>query len=364
MSLPLECSVVVTTKDRSPVLRGALEALIQQDVAADRFEIIVVDNGSTDDTKGLVESFCARWPHVRYVFEPVPGPASGRNAGIRIAKGRILAFCDDDVRVVVHWMRSLLNAFGEHPDTDACAGRILPRWQGEPPQWLTRDHWVGPLALQDYGDKPFFLDSSHPLALAAANLAIRREALDAIGAFSPAFQRAEDTELLVRLWRAGSHCLYVPEMLSFAEVEPERLTKAYHRSWHRANGKWTAAMQWAEAVDRGGRLLATPLQGPALYGVPAFILREFLTVAWRWTRATALRRRDEALMREYRLRYLSGYIRSRAHTYVAGPHPSPAREIGAFLAALWRRKVKRGPASAAADREAPPARDRQREPGT
>ena len=341
MDQPLQCSVVLTTRNRSGTLAGALDALVAQDAPSGVFEVIVVDNGSTDDTHQVVESYSSRFSQVHYVYEAVPGPASGRNAGIARARGTLLAFTDDDVRVAGNWVTTIAETFAAHADVDACAGRILPDWRGAPPDWLTREHWVGPLALQDYGDQPFWVDASRPLAIAAANLAIRASVLASIGPFSLALKRAEDTELLVRLWRAGGRCMYVPGMVAIAEIQPERLTKAYHRWWHGANGEWTSAMHLAEAIDRDGRLLDRPLEGPTLYGVPAFVCRELLRVSRRWALASTLRRRGEALKHEYRLRYLSGYIRRRYNVYVASRHPKLGQEIGRFVVALWRRKSGR-----------------------
>ncbi len=211
--------------------------------------MIVVDNGSTDDTPAVVAEYRDRCPSVRYAFEPTPGPAAARNAGVALAKADIVAFTDDDIRPTTAWLRSLVRTFASKPDIDCCGGRILPVWPGPLPGWLTKDHWTGALALQDYGDEPLAIGVHRPLSLASANLAIRRSTLLASGGFDADYKYAEDTELLLRLWRAGFHCLYVPEAVVFADVQPERLTKRYHRRWHRRNGWWAARMRLEESFD-------------------------------------------------------------------------------------------------------------------
>ena len=95
---------------------------------------------------------------------------------------------------------------------------MLPEWKSEPPEWLTREHW-SPLALQDYGDEPFYVNAENPLCLVSANLAFRREVFSRIGPFAPELQRVkdgigsmEDLELLTRYWRAGGESLYLPSL--------------------------------------------------------------------------------------------------------------------------------------------------------
>lgn len=346
MDEPVRCSVVVTTYNRSDLLADALRSLVSQQADTPKYEIIVVDNGSTDGTPAVVASFAASSAcAVHYEYEPLRGPSNGRNTGIRHAVGSILAFIDDDVRATPGWVAEIVKTFEAHAEVDALAGRILPEWQDAPPKWLTRDHWVGALALQEYGEEPFVIDASHPLAVAAANLAVRRTAIDRIGLFSTGLMRAEDTDLLMRLWQAGGRCLYVPRVLAIAPIDPARMTKAYHRWWHRTNGNWTARLRLAEMIARDGRLLPEPLEGPKFYGIPSHVFREFLTVVSRWMVSIAAGAPARALRHEYRLQFLLGYIRSTfaAHKKIAQPGKWP-REAATFAAALLRRKLGRAPA--------------------
>src|ERR1044072_3731378 len=111
-----DISAVITTYNRSEMLAAALEPLLGQDAGGVRYEVVVVDNKSTHNTRATVESFINKGnPNLRYVFEPKQGIAHGRNAGIAAAKGDIIAFTDDDVVVTDNWIATIKQAFDENP---------------------------------------------------------------------------------------------------------------------------------------------------------------------------------------------------------------------------------------------------------
>src|ERR1700751_3257091 len=111
------------------------------------FEILVVDNNSSDHTRPLVQSLAAQNPEkLKYLFEPKQGLSYGRNTGIVAAKASIIAFTDDDVRVAADWVHRIKSGFDANPDIDFLGGKVVPRWPTEPPCWLTRANW-SPLAL-------------------------------------------------------------------------------------------------------------------------------------------------------------------------------------------------------------------------
>lgn len=302
-------SVVVSTFNRAEMLRQALDSLTSQAESTPAFEVIVVDNNSTDHTRRVVEQSgrSSRWP-VRYVSELRQGLSHARNAGIAVATATIVAFTDDDVAVSPGWVEAIDTTFAARPDVQCLGGRTLPLWPSPPPGWLTAQHWVGPLALQDYGSQPLIIDASRPLCLAGANLAFRRSVFDEIGLFSVEFPRAQDTELLLRMYRAGFRSLYVPEMVVQARVAPDRLTKAYHRRWHTNIGRCNARMRFYELSDP---VLGLRQQVPNLtrvFGVPLFAIRQLASALWKWSASTALGRESDAFRHETRARALASYM--------------------------------------------------------
>ena len=142
----MDVSVIVPTFNRASSLDALLADLKAQSGDA-RFEILVADNGSADDTRDVVERHASDDHRIRYLFEPTPGASCARNAGIAAASAPILAFIDDDVRPRRDWVWSIVRAFAAHPEVDCIGGRVEPRWPVPPPRWLTPAHWP-PLALQ------------------------------------------------------------------------------------------------------------------------------------------------------------------------------------------------------------------------
>lgn len=302
----VELSVVLCTFNRSGLLPSALSALVAQ-VDAPPYEVVVVDNNSTDETPQVAARFAAGG-RVRLVHEPVQGLSHARNRGVAEAAADILAFTDDDVRVAPTWVRSIADAFAAHPEVDMVGGKVEPEWQAAPPPWLRDTGWA-PLALVDYGDEPFRIAAEAPVCLIGANVAVRRRALERLGGFSPRLQRVgdgigstEDHELQTRLLQAGASALYDPRIAARAVVPRERLSKRYHRAWHRGHGRFYARMRdpWFESSRRG-----------TVLGVPAHVFRSTLAEATAWAASLARGRRSAAFAHELKLRFLTAFALER-----------------------------------------------------
>lgn len=304
-------TVVLSTHNRAHLLRPSLEALLAQSPGTPPYEVIVVDNNSTDETAAVVSSLAVTGtPELRYLFEGRQGLSHARNAGVAAAASDIVAFTDDDVSVDPHWVGVIATTFAECPEIQCLGGRTLPLWPSPPPRWLTPRHWIGPLALQDYGSAPMIVDARRPRCLAGANFAFRRKVFDTIGGFSPEFPRAQDTEFLLRLYRTGFRALYIPEMLAHARVQPDRLTKAYHRRWHSNIGRFNALMQFEELGDPILGLRDGVPRLRRIFGVPAFAVRLWGVEIWRWLKESVMGRESEAFLHENRARSLASYMRA------------------------------------------------------
>jgi len=323
-------SVVITTYNRSSSLSRAMHSVLgQRSAGADTLELIVVDNNSTDDTRMVVQEMAAADPRVRYVFEPRQGSSFGRNAGIHKARGPIVAFTDDDICVGADWVESIRRGFRDYPRAAAVGGRVLPIWPAPPPLWLTRDFWA-PLALIDYGNEPIVVAKEHPICLVTANAAFRSDALAAAGGFAATFQlgahgilgSVEDHELELRLLRAGLQMVYDPRIVVHAEVQPNRLERAYHRRWHTGHGHFHAML-------RSERMEDTRIG--TLFGVPAHMYRQALADVIGWTPAAATGDRDGAFRHELRLRFFGGFFRTRRGEFLERPRPARRGEVRRLL---------------------------------
>jgi glucosyl-dolichyl phosphate glucuronosyltransferase len=314
---PPSVSVVICTYNRADLLPAALEdVLAQNDPQTPAFELLVVDNNSTDSTRAVVERAEARDGRVRYLRETKQGLSHARNAGIAAACAPVIAFTDDDVRVGPDWLSTIMRTMREYPGVSVVGGKVLPVWPAPPPPWLTAEHWA-PLALVDYGEQPVRVDAGNPLCLVGANLAIVRSAFDLVGTFAANVQRVRDTvgssedhEFLLRLFGAGGFGIYDPAIVIHANVQPDRLERGYHRRWHRGHGHFHAVMRpaYLERSNTG-----------RLFDVPAHLYRTAVRDAVGW--ATAKLRRDDtaAFSREVRLRFFSGFFRTRRRQFVALP---------------------------------------------
>lgn len=338
MSEQFDISVVISTYNRCDMLPGALESVLAQDARGVSYEVLVVDNNSTDRTKEVVESFINRGAaNLRYVFEGKQGLSHARNTGIAESRAPLIVFTDDDVRAAPDWVLKIKRAFDEHPEVDFVGGKVLPDWQSEPPQWLTRKHWE-PLAITDYGDTEFYVDTERPLCLVGANLAFRRQIFDQIGLFNPNLQRVkdgvgsmEDHEFLLRAWAKGLRGLYVPGIVMNAEVQTNRLTKEYHRRWHTGHGHFYALMRDRE-MERGDA---------RLFDVPAHLYRQALADTLGWLKQTLLANEELALEHENSLRFFKGFFRQRRKEFKSKTKRNVASELAHFLQTLASSKLNR-----------------------
>jgi glycosyltransferase involved in cell wall biosynthesis len=334
-----DISVVITTFNRSEMLPAALESVLHQECGTARYEVIVVDNNSTDGTKQIVERYIAQGHrNLRYLFEPRQGVSHARNRGVTNLRAPIVAFSDDDVRVAKDWIANIKREFDEHPEVDYVGGKILPHWKTAPPAWLTRDHWWA-LALLDYGDQRFYVDGDNPLCLPTANASFRSELFEQFGLFSPEFSGREDHEFLLRLWRSGSRGLYSPSVVVTAEVQNERLRKTYHRKWNTTTGRFNSLMRLNEIMGPDGRIVGEPPNQLTMFGVPGFVYRGLIEEGLGWLTATLSFRNAAALRNKNAVWYLIGYISKRYQQNEAHREHSRIAEIGIFLNYLLRKKL-------------------------
>ena len=330
-------SVIMCTYNRADLLGGAVESILAQGPGTPKYELIVVDNNSSDHTRAVVERYLGDTRcRVRYLFEGKQGLSHARNAGIEAAASDVVAFTDDDVVVAPDWVATIEAAFAAHPEIDCIGGKVLPRWAETPPSWLTRDHWA-PLALVDRGERPIEASDSLRLCFVGANLAVRRRVFDAVGLFAPRLQRVkdgigstEDHEFLLRVYATGRRGLYVPELVVTAEVQNDRLTQAYHRRWHRGHGHFCAVMQ-----------LVKPVPGVAtMFGVPSYFFRELLSDMMKAARSRLRLDKAGAFVHENAVRWGINYIKTARKLAVQGG-ASSSGEVVRFLRDFVLSKLRR-----------------------
>jgi glycosyltransferase involved in cell wall biosynthesis len=326
-----DISVIICTYNRCDILPKALKSVLSQKSGDTRYEVLIVDNNSTDQTRQVCESFLLEGHHnLRYIFEAKQGISHARNAGIANARAPILAFTDDDVYVADDWVPRIKQTFDKYPGVDGIGGKVLPHWESEPPGWLTREHWT-PLALLDLGDSPAQVSASNPICLIGANFAFRREVFDHVGLFSPTLQRVgsgigsmEDHELLLRLWQSERQTMYTPDLVVTAEVQSERLTKQYHCKWHTGHGHFYALMREEEFERSSARL----------FDVPAHLYKQAMVNGLELIKHKLSRNDEAAFVYKTRLCFFVGFFRTRREQFFALNDRSILREVASFVRSL------------------------------
>lgn len=326
-------SVVICTYNRLNRLPSALDALGRLEDPGVPYELVVVDNGSTDGTAAWLAMWAAATrpggPPRRLLHEPRSGKSFALNRAIRQTTSEWLAFTDDDVLVAPDWLRVMAEAFAADPSTDYLGGKVFPIWEAPPPRWFsTREtDLFATIAILDYGDEPFVFRGRVPLG---ANIAYRRRAFDRAGLFRTDLGRDHTTlrgqefpEQLLRVEAAGGRGRYVPTMIVHHHVPGWRLTRRYVREWFYWKGISRAVMAEASPVDEQGVDFRVV---PRIAGIPRFMFRQ-AAEAGAGLLAHALRGDHAgAFVRQARLWYLYGFARQSCRQGAVGRGEARHRE--------------------------------------
>jgi glycosyltransferase involved in cell wall biosynthesis len=249
-------TVLICTHNRRDYLADTL-AVLSEVRTAQSWEVIVVDNNSTDGTRDLVRAAAATFPvDLRYVFEETLGKYAALNTGIRAARGEIIAATDDDARVDPLWLDRAAAALEQYR-CDFVGGPVTPLWEGPPPDWLdaTRPLVQKVIAILDYGDagREFGVGIGWPLGV---NVAYRREVFQRVGFFDPALGRKAGTlrsqsqrEWHLRARAAGIRGFYTPDMRVQHRVVTTRLKRGYFRWWYYWHGISRGTLYYRRGFD-------------------------------------------------------------------------------------------------------------------
>jgi glycosyltransferase involved in cell wall biosynthesis len=240
----MDITVLICTCNRASSLKQTLASLWALEMPPSlAWEVVVVDNHSTDSTRSVIEEFSAiSGLNVRYVVETQRGKSHALNAGVREAKGEIIALTDDDVRVATDWLVELKRAFDQF--RPACvSGRVLLHPDLRLPAWWDR-RWKGVLAHCDLGDAVIRSDSSSVNVYEygyGANLGFHRRVLEKYGPFRTDLGPGkigvgEDTEYVLRLYLNGELIIYYPNAVVYHLPDVAHLSKKYLRRWYYHNG--------------------------------------------------------------------------------------------------------------------------------
>lgn len=136
-STKVDISVIIPTLNRAVLLDQVLAAVLKQTFPQERFEVIIVDNGSTDNTAEICEKWQNQFLYFRYLYDNHPGLHVGRNLGCMEAQSNILVYGDDDLFPSETWLEGMYRGLTE-TDAVLVGGSILPKYEGNPPTFLKK----------------------------------------------------------------------------------------------------------------------------------------------------------------------------------------------------------------------------------
>ncbi|WP_035218699.1 glycosyltransferase [Desulfatibacillum aliphaticivorans] len=256
-------TIAVCTYNRSDILERSILAALDQEGAPD-YEVLAVDNNSTDKTAAVLENLSSRHARLRIVKETRQGLSHARNRAIKEAEGDFIIYVDDDAVLDPQYLRSLDSLLHDVPNLGAAGGLIRVGCVETPPPWFTPrlEIWCNKL---DYGPQRRFL--RYPQILYGTNMAFPKKVLVKIGGFHTGLGRSgkglgdsEDLEIMLRLEKAGLPVVYDPCLSVTHFMTPDRMTREYFLNKAAMHGNCRYA---AEKIH--GR--ARPLEGLASWAI-------------------------------------------------------------------------------------------------
>lgn len=294
-------TVGICTWNRADLLRRALATFEHLQLPPGvSWELLVVDNNSTDDTAEVLKSFSSRLP-LRPLFEKRQGKSVSCNTLLAAARGELLLWTDDDASPDPQWIVAMCRAFERH-NAGLVFGVVRPVWIGQAPSWFGTQFW-GNFALLDYGDQPFVVTGEdHPFY--GVNYGMRTDVLRSLGGFredlGPVNHAGggEDTDLYLRARAAGVTIVYDPTAIVGHMIEPWRCTKGFHRR-----------RTWLGSKPYFNTLLTEEAAAPKILNIPRHLYRRAASHAGQYAMAVVRRDRSERFFRELKLIQFAGLLK-------------------------------------------------------
>lgn len=279
--MPLSLDLLIPTFNRSALLTECLESVLQA-AKPDTLDwrVTVVDNNSPDNTAEVVRSFMKRYgERVRYLFEKRQGKSAALNCGIRASDKALVGMIDDDEQVDESWFQVVAESF-QNTAVDFIGGPCHPLWRTQRPDWLPSGR-EGVLGTDERDALPVspVAFGAGGLFLHGGNAVIRRAVLERVGGYSQSLGRVgndlgscEDHDMFDRLLAAGMRGLFVPQLVVYQVVPPERVSRSYFRRWCFRRAQSLAVMERArrQNVKHIGRV-PRYMVGDAVRALPAWV---------------------------------------------------------------------------------------------
>ncbi len=260
----MKVTVCISTWNRSASLKRTLDSLVaMRKPSGIDWELLIVNNNSSDDTNEVIDSVADLLP-VRRVFEKAQGLSNARNAGVQAARGDYILWTDDDVVVGSEWLANYCAAFDQRPAAAIFGASVRPSFEGPVPAWLERGWRVVPSAFAaiNFGSEALPL-SAKKLPF-GANFALRRaEQLQhlfdpKLGASPEGKYYAEETTVMLAMLAQGAEGWWVPDAPVQHIIPRERMTLDYIKSYFERTGRTDYYLYSRMKIQRRPRILGRP----------------------------------------------------------------------------------------------------------
>lgn len=321
-------TVLLATRNGAAVLRDTLEAFCRVQPPSSGWKMVVVDNGSTDETLAVLASFENRLP-LQTLSEPRGGKNSALNAGLEFLEGDLTVLTDDDTFPHPGWLVALRNASDAHPEYSVFGGAIVARWAFAPPPWVQWLPEKGPV----YGLTGELIREG-PVSSAlvfGANMAIRTAVFQSgmrfdplIGPRSTSYAMGSETRLTQLLARQGHMCWHVPGAVVEHFIRDYQISPSWALNRTIKYGRGRFRLRESEQRPEG---LSAWFDGPQFLGVPWKVFRG---MAWESIRAIAavLTRNERVLfIARWKLHFFWGSMIEARASHRARTQRAPADNI-------------------------------------
>ena len=227
-------SVIICTYNREKYIGPLLESIAKNDYPKNDYEILLVDNNCTDNTRAVCQSFTKTHKDItfRYVTEPEQGLSAARNKGIKESKGDIIIYVDDDALVDADYISSYADHFANNPNTMAAGGPIEPLYETEEPKWMSPYTKALLTAWMNYGTKVCeYPKGRYP---GGGNAAYRKVVFDKVGLFNTDLGRkgtallaSEEKDIFDKMHALDMQVLYLPTPILHHIIPQTKLEKQY-----------------------------------------------------------------------------------------------------------------------------------------
>ena len=304
----MDISIIICSYNRAHNLPECFEHLLKlEGMDAVQWEIILVDNNSTDDTQSVSVRYDETSSlNIRYIFEGQQGLSFARNKGIETATGKYVVFIDDDIRVTPQWLRTIYDTF-EKFECDAVGGRIHIESPQSLPAWISPDMY-GFLGHQDFGNEAHQMDG-HTEFPFGGNMAVNRNVFSDIGTFNTQLGRrgegsksdelfkGEETNFFHRLADSGGLFRYHPDILVLHKILPYQLEKRFFLTLHK-NAGILKAQQDKRPHKR------------SFLSIPLFVFPQLLRAITHYARKVVTDGKNGAFRKRMNIAYFIGMIQA------------------------------------------------------